>query len=229
MSQPFAELALAAATWFLLHRAVAGSSLRTIIVRRIGEGRFRGLFALLSVASLWWLVAAYRTAPCAPLWATPRALLRLPATVMPLAFTLLAGAFSVPNPTSVGAEHALERETVARGVLRVTRHPFLWAVLLWAGAHLIVNGHVAALLFFGSLFATALVGTGDIDRKRLRSNPTAFARYVKVTSNLPFAAILSGRNQLELKELLIPAGVGVTLTALMLTLHQRLFHVAPLP
>ena len=100
---------------------------------------------------------------------------------------------------------------------------------LWSGAHLIVNGNLAAALFFGSLFATALVGTRDIDRKRQRSDPENFSRYRAVTSNLPFAAIVGGRNQLVLRELLVPAGIGVTLTAIFLTFHRQLFHVSPLP
>lgn len=229
MSEPFAQLAIAAAVWILIHPAIAGSSLRGKLASKLGEGPFRGLFALLSLTSLVCLVLAYRAAPCEPLWSTPRALLRLPATVMPLAFTLFAGAFSVPNPTALGAERVLARESVARGVLRVTRHPFLWSVVLWSGAHLIVNGNLASLLFFGSLCVTALVGTRDIDRKRERSDPENFARYRAITSNFPFAAIVSGRNQLVLGELLLPAGIGVTLTALLLTFHQKLFHVAPLP
>jgi uncharacterized membrane protein len=229
MSEPFARLALAALVWFSIHPLVAGSRLRPLLVSKIGERGFRGLFALLSLASISWLVVEYRAAPCEPLWATPRGLLRLPATLMPLAFMLFAGAFTVPNPTAVGAERVLARETVTRGVLRVTRHPFLWSVALWSGAHLLVNGNLAALLFFGSLFATALLGTRDIDRKRERSDPENFARYRAVTSNLPFAAIVSGRNQLVLGELLVPAGIGVTLTAILLTVHQQLFHVSPLP
>jgi uncharacterized membrane protein len=229
MSEPFARLALAASVWFLIHPLLAGSSLRGKVVAALGEQGFRGLFAVLSLVSLSWLVMEYRAAPCAPLWATPRALLRLPATLMPLAFTLFAGAFIVPNPTAVGAEGVLAREAVARGVLRVTRHPFLWSVALWSGAHLVVNGNLAAVLFFGSLLATALVGTRDIDRKRQRSAPESFSRYCRVTSNVPFAAIVSGRNQLVLGELLVPAGVGVTLTAILLTFHQQLFHVSPLP
>ncbi|HWA73689.1 MAG TPA: NnrU family protein [Polyangiaceae bacterium] len=229
MSDPFARLVLAATVWFLIHPAVAGSSLRGRLVARLGEGPFRGLFAALSLASLTFLVMAYRAAPCEPLWITPRALLRLPATVMPVAFTLFAGAFTVPNPTAVGAERVLAAESVARGALRVTRHPFLWAVALWSGSHLIVNGNLASLWFFGSLCLTALVGTRDIDRKRQRSQPENFARYRAVTSNFPFAAIVAGRNQLVLRELLLPASIGVALTALLLTFHQRLFHVSPLP
>jgi uncharacterized membrane protein len=229
MGDPLTRLALAALVWFSIHPLLAGSSFRGKLVEKLGENAFRGMFALLSAAALLWLVAAYRAAPCAPLWVTPRALLRLPATLMPLAFTLFAGAFTLPNPTLVGAERALMQEAPARGVLRITRHPFLWSVALWSGAHLVVNGNLAALLFFGSMLATALVGTRDIDRKRERSAPAEFARYRAVTSNLPFAAIMAGRNQLLFRELWLPAGIGVTLTASLLLFHQRLFGVSPLP
>jgi uncharacterized membrane protein len=38
----------------------------------------------------------------------------------------------------------------ARGIQRVTRHPFLWGVAVWAFVHLIANGDVASLMLFGS-------------------------------------------------------------------------------
>ncbi|HLV68319.1 MAG TPA: NnrU family protein [Polyangiaceae bacterium] len=226
---PLVELAIAAAAWFLLHAAIAGTGLRAVLAARTGERGFRALFALLSIASLVWLVRAYGAAPCAPLWTAPRALFYLPIAVVPLALVLLAGAFMTSNPGAVGAERALARADVARGVLRITRHPFLWAVALWATVHLAVTGTLAAVLFFGSLLLTALVGTRDIDRKRSRQHPEAWARYTAVTSNLPFAAVLSGRNRIVLRELLAPVLAGLALTVLVLLFHARLFRVAPLP
>jgi uncharacterized membrane protein len=146
---------------------------------------------------------------------------------MPFALLLLVGAFSVPNPTAVGAEKILERTDAARGVLRITRHPFLWSVALWSGAHLLVTGHVAAILFFGSLFLTALRGTASIDEKRRRTNKAEFARYVEITSNLPFAAIVSGRNRLKWTELWVPVVIAALLTAVILHLHLRAFGFSP--
>ena len=229
MSVPLAKLAIAAVIWFCIHPAIAGSGLRSRLVAKLGEPAFRGLFSLLSLGSLVFLITAYRGAPCQPLWTTPRVLLRLPASVMPVAFTLLVGAFTVPNPTAVGGERALAAESAARGALRVTRHPFLWSVALWSGSHLVVYGNLASLLFFGSLCLTALVGMRDIDRKRQRAQPEHFARYSAATSSFPFAAIVAGRNQLVFRELLLPGIIGVVLTALFLIFHERLFHVAPLP
>jgi len=223
----FERLALASFAWFAIHAFVAGSELRWWLVQRIGQRGFAAFFSLLSLGALLFLIDAYRKAPFYPLWFSPQIIHWLPLVVMPFALLLLVGAFSVPNPTAVGAEKVLERTDAARGVLRVTRHPFLWATALWSGAHLLVTGHVAAILFFGSLLATALRGTGSIDEKRRRTNKAEFARYAEVTSNVPFAAIIQGKNRLALSELWVPLVIAALLTALLLRVHLRLFGFSP--
>jgi uncharacterized membrane protein len=227
---PFYELGLAALIWFLIHVAIAGAApVRNALVSRLGERGFRGAFSLLSLVSLVWMCRAYARTPCSPLWATPAPLYYLPLLVVPAAYVLLVGAFSVPNPTIVGKESALDAEDSARGVLRITRHPFLVAVALWSGVHLLVNGNLASLLFFGSLFLTAVFGTRDIDRKRLRHSPAAFSRYREQSSVLPFLAIARGKNRLVLRELWLPLAVGAILTLLTLAFHDQLFHVSAIP
>ena len=226
---PFYELGLAASIWFLIHVAIAGSSLRARLGALLGEKGFQGAFSLLSLVVLIWLCIAYGRAPCEPLWNTPSALYYLPLAVVPPAFVLLAGAFSVPNPTVVGSEKVLERTDAARGVLRITRHPFLVAVALWSAVHLIVNGNLASFLFFGSMLLTAVFGTRDIDRKRLRHNPAAFTRYRELTSVVPFVAIARGKNRLVLRELVVPLAASAVLTALTLAFHAQLFHVSAIP
>lgn len=224
-----AVLGSAALIWLFLHVVVAGSELRFWLTRRMGEQPFRGAFALASVAALVFLVFAYRRAPCAPLWTLSRDVAWLPLFVMPPAFVLLAGAFTVPNPTAVAAEAALKRPEPARGVLRITRHPFLWAVVLWAGAHLLVNGNSASLLFFGTLLLTAALGTRSIDRKRARTHPDSWEAYRQRTSNLPFLALIQRRNRLVARELWLPMAIGAALTLATLAFHESLFHVAPIP
>src|SRR5882762_8318019 len=155
----FERLALASFLWFALHAFIAGSELRWKLAQLIGEHAFKAVFSVLSLASLCFLIAAYRKASFYPLWFSPQPIHWLPLAVMPFALVLLVGAFSVANPTSVGSEKVLQRTDAARGVLRITRHPFLWSVAIWSGAHLLVTGHVAAILFFGSLLLTALRGT----------------------------------------------------------------------
>jgi uncharacterized membrane protein len=223
------HLALAALTWFALHAGVAGSGLRQWLIGRFGERAYRAGFSIASIASLWWLVVAYRAAPYQALWSTPRALLVLPIMVVPLALVLLAGAFTAPSPTSVGGEKLLDRPEPARGVMRITRHPFLWAVVAWSVAHLAVNSDAASQLFFASLGLTALRGTFDIDRKRRRSSPEAFARFEAVTSNVPFGAVMAGRSRLVLRELWLPLLLGLALALAAVALHPYLFGTKAVP
>ena len=221
-------LLVAALLWFGMHKGVAGSPLRRWLVGRLGEGGYRGFFSLLSVSALGFLIYSYRQAPCDPLWITPQYLYWLPLIVVPIAFVLLIGAFTVPNPTVVAGEKALTRDQPGRGVLRITRHPFLWGVMLWAGTHLIVNGNVPALLLFSSLLLTAAVCTLDIDRKRATSDGELWQRYAAVTSNLPFAAIAAGRNRLVLRELILPVALGLIAAGALLHFHAALFGLSAL-
>ena len=66
---------------------------------------------------------------------------------------VVAGLFT-PGPTLAGYEKSgLAQAEPARGVLRITRHPFLWGVALWALGHLLVNGERFAVMLFGALGA----------------------------------------------------------------------------
>lgn len=228
-SVEFARLALAALAWFLLHAVISGTGLRFALVRRFGEKAYRGGFSLASIASLWWLVHEYRQAPFVPLWVTPPPLTFVPLVLVPLALTLFVGAFTVPNPTSVGGEKLLSKSEPARGMLRVTRHPFLWSVVLWALAHCLVNADIGSQLFFASLGVTALRGAFDIDGKRRRTNPEEFARFEAKTSNVPFVALAQGRATLVSRELLLPVLLGLALGAGTIALHGRLFGASAVP
>jgi uncharacterized membrane protein len=159
----------------------------------------------------------------------PSALVYVPLLVMPVAFVLLAGAFTAPSPTAVGGEKLLHRADAARGMLRVTRHPFLWSAVLWSGSHFLVAVDPASWIFFGSLGVTALWGTFDIDRKRRRAEPEAFARFEAVTSNVPLQAVLEGRARLVARELWWPIALGLTLAIASALLHPYVFRASALP
>jgi uncharacterized membrane protein len=225
----FAELALAGLVWFSLHAAVAGSQLRGWLVARFGERAYLAGFSLASLASLWWLVHAYRAAPYRALWSTPAPLYFVPLVVVPLALVLLVGAFTVKSPTAVGGEKLLDEAEPVRGVLRITRHPFLWSVVAWSVAHSLVNPDLGSQLFFASLGVTALRGSFDIDRKRRRSNPEAFARFEAVSSNLPLAALRAGRTRLVWRELWLPLFLGLVLASAAAVLHPYLFGTRAVP
>lgn len=225
----FGRLALSGVVWFLLHAAVAGSGLRFSLIERFGAKVYRGGFSLASLASLLWLIHEYGRAAYSPLWVTPKALYFVPVLLVPVAFIFLVGAFTVPNPSAVGGEKLLATEDAARGMLRVTRHPFLWAAALWALSHALVNADVGSWIFFGSLGVTAVRGTFDIDGKRRRTNPSEFVRFEGKTSNLPFAAVLTGRNRLVARELWMPIVLGLLLALGTIALHPRFFGGSAIP
>ena len=199
----------AALTLFvLLHVGVSATGLRTRTVNAIGERPYRGLFSLLSFALLAWLVFGFhdmRQNPFDPLnemmWVPP-AWLRTPAYVL-IVFGFIVGVAGLltKNPTAAFFENALNDAEPARGILRITRHPFLWGVALWALAHLMMNGERFAVMLFGALGAMALYGSRSIDRKRAALNPEGWARFAAVTSSIPFAAIIQGRNTVRLGEM----------------------------
>jgi uncharacterized membrane protein len=190
-------LMLASAFFLLIHFAVSGTRLRDALTARLGEGPYRGLFALASVIGLVWMIFAYRHSPYIPLWGLFLGLRPVAYVLVLLGFLLAVIGLTTPNPTLVGMESKLSQGgDVARGVVRITRHPFLWGVALWALAHLIVNGDLASLILFGSLLVLAVGGTASIDAKRRRRFGGQWASFAKVTSAVPFAAIAAGRNQL---------------------------------
>ena len=220
---------VAAAVFFLaIHFGVSGTALRARLVRAMGEKAYRGLFSLASLGGLIWLIRAYSAAPHVELWGQLLALKPLAAPLVLLAFLLVVIGLATPSPTVVGGEAQLARDVTARGILRITRHPFLWGVALWAFVHVVINGDLASLVLFGSLCVLAVGGTASIDRKRRLSFGAHWERFASSTSNVPFAAIASGRNQLgtALREIGIARPlVAVAIYGAAFVFHARLFGV----
>ena len=190
---------LAAVFWLGLHFVVAGP-LRSPLVAKLGERYFFGVFSLLSIAGLAWFVVAYRMAPFVPLWPTIPALGWLVFVLVFLGFLLTVVGTGRMNPTDTHAPRMIDSKLPVYGIMRVTRHPRLCGISLWAIAHLLVNGQVAAVLMFGALLVTAVNGMVSIDRKRRRRLGAVWDEFEKQTSRLPFAAILAGRTRFELAE-----------------------------
>ena len=224
------SLLLAGLFFVGIHLFVAGTSLRDRLVAGIGERPYQGVFSLASLLGIVWLCMAYARAEPVSLWGELVAFRPVALGLMMIAFLFAAIGLATPNPTAVGAERVLDRDEPATGMLRVSRHPFLWGVALWASTHLVLNGDLASLVFFGALLVLALAGPPSIDAKRARRLGERWQRFAAVTSNVPFGAIVGGRNQLRLGEigwLRVAAGLG--LFALFLLLHSWLFGRSPYP
>lgn len=223
---------LAAAAFFLaIHLLVSGTRMRDALTGRIGQGPYMGLFSLASVAGLTWFGFAFAAARGQPAYWDLTPLTReIQLGLMLLAMLLIVPGLTTPNPTSVRQEGALDRPDVVKGMLRITRHPFLWGVAVWAAGHLLVNGDPASLVLFGTMLALALIGTQMIDARRRRALGAPYDTFVAQTSNAPFAAIAAGRQTLSLGEIgwwRIALAVGVW--AALAWGHPYLFGVRALP
>ncbi len=223
------NLIAASAFFLLIHFGVSGTPLRGLLVARLGERRYVGLFSLASVIGLVWLGMAYAGAPAVILWGDPGGL-----QPVAMALVLVATLFGViglttPNPTMVGTRSMLARGADAvRGMTRITRHPFLWGTALWAFVHLVVNGDLASLIVFGSLLLLAVGGTPLIDARQRQRVGDQWKAFAEVTSNVPFAAIAAGRNRLgpALREIgLLRPLIALAVYAVLLALHGPLFGV----
>jgi uncharacterized membrane protein len=227
MTGQIVELPIAAVVFVGSHFLLSSTGLRGRLVDRLGEGPFRAVYSALALLLLIWIAVAYREAPRVDLWIPPPLIIIVPLVVMPIALLLLVGGLTQPNPTAVAPGRHFAPERPAPGVLAITRHPVLWAIGLWALAHLIANGDSASVVLFGSLAFLALYGTRLIDDKKRRDWPAEdWQRFSAATSNLPFAALASSRNQWRLGEIgwwrLILAGV---LYVLLIALHPVVFGV----
>lgn len=162
------EYALAWAVFLASHLVPARPALRRPLVRLCGEAAFTLGYSVVSIAVLAWLVGAAGRAPSLPLWGWAAWQAWVPNIAMPLAFVLLALGAGIPNPFSIGGARSGLYDPARPGVLALTRHPVLWGVTLWAGAHVPPNGDLAHVLMFGGFALFGLVGMRALDGRRRR-------------------------------------------------------------
>ena len=206
----FGQLAAALTVFLASHSLPALPGWRARIISVIGERRYLVLHSLVGTVTLLWLVAAALEAPFIELWTPPTWAHWVPVAVMPLACMLLVAGLASANPYSLG-RGARGFDPARPGIVSVTRHPVLWAAVLWAAAHLAANGSLRAVVLFGILGGFSLMGTRLFDRRRGGSPET---------SNLPFRAVLSGRSRLDLSAGLVwRCLLGLVLYGLLLALH----------
>lgn len=188
-----ASLALATLAFVGTHLLMS-HPLRDGLVARLGERGFMIAYSLVSVATLGWMILAWRAAEGGPVvwraffypwWYVASAL-------MLVASILLVGSF-VRNPAfpHPGAER---REIPPpKGVFAITRHPMNWSFMLWALVHLAVGGTLRNLIVAAGILLLALVGSLGQDRKKQRLLGDNWRQWEQRTSFVPFGALIAGR------------------------------------
>lgn len=227
-------LVVAAAVFVGIHLLIAGTRARDALTGAIGEQIYLGLFSLASIAAIVWLAMSYNAALAAPdnqkLYDLGRGVHDLGIPAIAIAFWLGVQGLFMANPTAARQEAAATKEGTIQGVLRITRHPFLWGAILWAAFHLAANGDEASVVLFGAFLLLAFFGTFSIDAKRKRKMGAAWAGFANKTSNIPFGAVITRRNTLNLSESFgWRFWVALIVFVGILFAHARIFGVSPFP
>jgi uncharacterized membrane protein len=201
---------------------------RARLAAAMGEKLFQGAYSLVSLLFLVWVIMAYRHAPVLGLWDLGLLGRAIAVTLMPVALVLAVVGLSTPNPTAVGGERFGDASRAVRGIVSITRHPFLWGVALWALAHLAANGDAASTILFGGMLVLALFGMAAIDHKRALRMGDAWRAIAAKTSAIPFAAATAGRVKVDWKGIgWWRPTLGIALYVALLYTHGWLFG-APL-
>ena len=116
----------------------------------------------------------------------------------------------------------LLRATIGAALLGLAAGPIgcfvLWRRMVYLGSS------IAEMALLGvALGLMVLFGTRSIDRKGRARDAEGFARFEAVSSNVPFAAILQGRNRLALGEIALPALAGLAAAFVVAWAHGALF------
>ncbi len=128
---------------------------RAAVLARIGEGPYKGLFALVALIGILLIgygFALYRATGWIDVWQPPAWTRHVTVALMWPAIVLVAAAY-IPGD-----------------IKRVLKHPMLVGVKLWAVAHLIANGDLGSIILFGSILAWAVFDRITLKR---RSDPGA--------------------------------------------------------
>ena len=114
---------------------------RSAQIARIGEGPWKGLYALTSIVGFVLIVWGFGRARAATLvlWSPPFWTHYVAAVLTLIAFVLVVAAY-VPGTRIKSRLH----------------HPMILGVKIWAFAHLLANGDLASVLLFGSLLGFAV-------------------------------------------------------------------------
>ena len=223
---PVLRVALCFGLFAATHLGLGSPRVRGALIARLGRWGFTALFALVAWVTFGVAISSYAAVagegPAGlALGASTSARVAL-ITAIAIGVMLMTGAFAGygRSPFALGGEKVRE----PRGLERVTRHPFFVGVVLVGAAHALLAPRLVGAVAMGSLALFAGVGAWFQDRKLLALRGQGYRDYLAVTSAIPFAAILAGRQQLVWGELPYRTLLlGLALTWLLRAVHAHLF------
>ena len=188
-----------------------GAALRQRAEARIGARAWRLLFASASIPSAvvvigWFLAHRYDGIRLWNLQGVPG--------MVPLVWigTAVSFLFLYPatyNLLEIPAVLKPQVRLYATGIIRISRHPQAIGQILWCITHALWIGSSFMLVTCFGLVAHHLFAVWHGDRRLQERFGAAFDELKANTSVLPFRAVIDGRQQLDWRESLRPAQLGI--------------------
>jgi uncharacterized membrane protein len=225
------EFIVAFVVFLISHALPARPGFRAAMVAKLGERFYLLAYVIASLAVLTWLIAAAGRAQPVELWPFENWQKWAPNLAMPLVCVIAAFGVGAANPLSFGGNPNLAFDPQHPGIVGVVRHPLLWAIALWAAAHVVPNGDLAHVVLFGFFTLIALAGMVVIDRRKQRQlGSEDWQALAANTSFWPLASLLTGRWKppaISISPIRLAAGVAAYLA--LLFCHAPIIGVSPLP
>jgi uncharacterized membrane protein len=218
--------------FFASHIVPAQPAVRRFFVERLGQKTYTALYSAVSLVILSWLIVAAGRAPQVRLWDFEPWQLWVPNIVMPLACLLIAFGAAAPSPFSIAGRDGSSFDPEQPGIAGVTRHPLLWAITLWAAAHIVPNGDLAHVMPFGLFAAFGIAGMFMLDaRNRREWGKDLWRRRAARTSIIPFAAVAAGDFRFGglRRQHIVRTLAALALYLVLLMSHQAIIGVSPFP
>lgn len=205
---------------FLMGHIVPGL-LRDRLVKWVGYRSYVVAFSVLSIVLFGWVIHEVQHAESFLLWDHQPWQPRLLVVVMLPVSILWASAILQPCPLSIGRRSGFD--PARPGINQFCRHPLLLGMAVWGFGHMIANGDLVAILFFGGSGVFAVIGFWRMEKIRLRElDPDQ--RQAILNGTRRFAPVGLLRGALGGCDIL----VGLVIYVVILAGHAHIIGVDPL-
>lgn len=165
--------------------------LRKGLMASLGEKGFMAVYSLVALIALLLMIWNYRAIDATtPFWVATGVgeaiLWVIYSALMLLASLLLMGSF-FSNPAMPIPDARRAAKGKVQGVFRITRHPMMWGIALWALVHFLLSPRLENLIFMGGIGFLALFGSHLQESKKFITMGNSWVVWTKQTCFFPFA------------------------------------------
>lgn len=204
--------------------------LRDRLITKLGRSIYFSLYGAVSLLLFAWVIVAVGEAPRVAIWPHYPWMRWIPNLAMPLVFMLIFCGLGLRSPNTLGSKQGAEFDATNPGIAAVSRHPLLLALLIWAGAHLVVNGELAHVILFGTFASFPLVAMWGFDRKSARLMGAQAEAFFAQTSWLSLRPLVHRNWLRQNASALAPRCLlGLLCWAALLPLHEAVIGAWPFP